>query len=636
MKKRTLIFSLLLLNCTVWAQDKLPSFGKIDKADLEMEDCDFDPGAEAFVLIDVGEISFSYFQNVGWASETYYRIRIKVLKEKGISTAQIKLRYRSKNNLEEISNVKGISYNLDANKNIEESDLEKKSIYETEIDKESTEISFALPNVRVATVFEYRYKLTRRSYSHIPSWIFQRRIPVRYSAYNVIVPEYFEFTIQSTLRQKMEREKTSEKGAWYILHNIAGLKDESYSSGREDYLQRVEFQLSGINAPGYYETVRNTWPKIIEELLQAEVFGGELKKNIRGTKDLEAQLNISHTQKEKIRVIYNYVQRNMQWNEEYGIASYDGVKNAWEKKNGSIADINFILIILLNDAGIKAKPLLISTKDHGAVNTFYPFLNEFNGVMAIVEDGEDRYIMNAADKFNPYNLVPYDVAFTNALVVDKNETGTIRLETGGKFSNNIFLTCSVDTSGKLEGQATMTSSGYARNIRMEAIKKKRLNEIFEDNDGITIKVDSATVNNELDELLPLEQKVNFSGGMQASGEYSLLPFNLFAGLGKNPFIAENRVMDIDFFYPKTYVVAGTYYLPDEFEVNELPKNTKMIMPDTSIVLIRLMQKDGNIISFRFSLTIHVFGYVADGYPYVKDFFKKMYAILDERVVLKKK
>ena len=73
-----------------------------------------------------------------------------------------------------------------------------------------TEISFALPNVRVGTVFEYRYKFTRKSYSHIPSWNFQQRIPVRYSAYNVIVPEYFEFTVQSTLRQKMEREsKTS-------------------------------------------------------------------------------------------------------------------------------------------------------------------------------------------------------------------------------------------------------------------------------------------------------------------------------------------------------------------------------------------------------------------------------------------
>ena len=95
-------------------------------------------------------------------------------------------------------------------------------------------------------------------------------------------------------------------------------------------------------------------------------------------------------------------------------------------------------------------------------------------------------------------------------------------------------------------------------------------------------------------------------------------------------------MDIDFHFPKSYVVTGTYYLPDGFIVDELPKNTKMIMPDTSIVLTRMMQKDGGIISFRFSLDIQVMGYAAESYPYVKEFFKKMYAILDERIVLKKK
>ena len=53
------IFSLLLVSVTN-AQDKIPSFGKIDKADLEMKDCDFDPGSEAFVLFDIGEIEVSY------------------------------------------------------------------------------------------------------------------------------------------------------------------------------------------------------------------------------------------------------------------------------------------------------------------------------------------------------------------------------------------------------------------------------------------------------------------------------------------------------------------------------------------------------------------------------------------------
>ena len=60
------------------------------------------------------------------------------------------------------------------------------------------------------------------------------------------------------------------------------------------------------------------------------------------------------------------------------------------------------------------------------------------------------------------------------------------------------------------------------------------------------------------------------------------------------------------------------------------------MPDTSITLTRMMQVEGNIISFRFTLDIKVTGYQAESYPYIKEFFKKMYSILDERIVLQKK
>lgn len=637
MKKLSLLLTCLWFFNLAGAQDKVPSFSKIDRADLEMKDCDFDPGAEVLVLIDFGEIAFSFVQNVGWVSESYYRVRIKVLKEKGVNRAQIKLRYRSKDRLEEISAVKGISFNLGTDGKIEESELGNKSVYEKLINKEVTEISFALPNVKVGTVFEYKYKLYRKSYSHIPDWSFQRSIPVRYSAYNVIVPEYFQFTTQAIARQSMEREtKNSDKGSWYIMHNIPGLKEEPYSSGRNSYLQRIEFQLSQINAPNYFENIRTTWPKIIEELLEAEVFGKAYKKNIKGTVELDGLLKHGLENKEKIRLIYNYVQRTMQWNEDYGFFTYDNIKEAWDKKNGSQAEINFILISLLKDAGIDARPLLISTKDNGTVNTVFPFVNQFNGVLVYVIDGNDTYILNAADKYNPFNLIPYDVLLTNALVVDKKDGGLVVLEADGKFNNNIFFTCAVESDGKLSGQATINSSGYARNVRMEASKKNRVKEIFEDNGSITIKVDSVSLNNEKDELLPLEQKAAFTGVVEKAGEYYLLPFNLFMGLGKNLFISDDRVMDIDFYYPRSYLITGTYYLPEDFAVSELPKNTKMIMPDTSIVLSRMMQLSGNILSFRFSLDIKAAGYTAEGYPYIKEFFKKMYAIMDERIVMKKK
>lgn len=636
MKKITGLLPLLLCVFISIAQDKIPAFGKIDKADLEMKDCDFDPGAEAIVLIDLGEIRFRYVRDIGWECEAEYRVRTKVLKASALNRAEIKMGYYSKNQYQNISNISGISYNLDAAGNVVETKLEKSAIFNKIIDKERAEVSFALPNVKPGTVFEYKYKMTRKSYSYIPSWNFQQRIPVKYSAYNIAIPEYFQFIVQSVVRQKMDKVDDKVKGSWYIMHNVPGLKDEPYSSGREGYLQKVEFQLSNINAPDYYEEVRTTWPKIIKELLEDEQFGGALKKNLKNTGDLDATLKTITSVKEKIRTVYNYVQSNMQWNDAYGIYSYEGIKEAWDKKNGSIADINFILIALLRDAGIDARPLLASTKDNGTINTVFPFLRQFNCALAYVQDGDDIFVMNAADKFNPFNLIPYDVLYTPALVVSKNDGGLVSLNSNKTFSNVIYFSASLDTEGKLSGSGTLNSYGYARNIRAATYKKNKLKAMLEDNEGITIKVDSLNLSNEKEELLPLEQKVHFSGNLQSSGDYYFLPYGLFTGIGKNPFIEEDRVMDIDFDYPKSYAITGAYVLPDNYVVNELPKNTKMILPDTSITLTRMTQQDGNVITYKFTLIFNTSGYTAESYPYIKEFFKQLYNILDERIVLKKK
>lgn len=638
MKRFGLTCCFLISVVFLHAQETVSAYGKIDKADLEMKDCSFDEGAEAMLLLDMGEIEFNYFKGSGWVSETSYRIRVKILKESAVSRGAIKLRYYSKNRREEITNVSGISYNLDANGKITESRLESGAVYDKAIDKDISEVSFAMPNVKAGTVFEYKYKMQRKSYSYIPSWNFQQTIPVRYSAYKVVIPEYFQFTVLVSKRQELEK-KTGDgptEGTWYIMRNIKGLKEEPYSSGKIDYMQRLDFQLASINAPGYYEEIRTTWPKIISELQEDEDFGQALKKELRGADDiLKTALSLQKTD-ERIRAIYNYVQRNMLWNHEYGIYSDRGIKEAWGKKSANITDINFILINLLKEAGIAAKPLLVSTKDHGAVSPVYPFLKRFNAVLAYVKEGNREYIMNAADKYNPFNLVPYDVINTNALLVDRSVETLMQLNGTDKFVNNIFLTGSVEPDGKISGQATLKNSGYSRNIRMSTYKANKLKEMIEDNEGITIKVDSFTVNNEDDELQPLEQVVSFSGTMQEGGGYFLLPYNLFTGLGKNPFVEEERVMAIDFRYPRSYVITGTYYLAEDFVVNELPKNTRLIMPDTSIILTRKVQESDHVISFRITLDLLYADYVVEGYPYIKDFFKKMYAILDERIALKKK
>ena len=86
--------------------------------------------------------------------------------------------------------------------------------------------------------------------------------------------------------------------------------------------------------------------------------------------------------------IHNYVRKNLSWNGDESIYSSNGIKYAWDKKTGNNADLNLIMIDLFREAGLKAYPIIASTKGNGTVNTQYPFLQQFNVTLAYVIIGD--------------------------------------------------------------------------------------------------------------------------------------------------------------------------------------------------------------------------------------------------------
>ncbi len=629
----------ILIAQLLQAQNKIEPYGKISKEDLEMKTCDFDPDASAYCLIDAGEVHYEV-NRFSINIVTRFRRRIKILKEEGNKRADIKIHYYSKDNYEQVSNISGIVYNLDASGNIITTKLEKSLIYDKKVDDKYSEISFAMPDVKPGSVIEYKYETSKKNYSDIDDWYFQEDIPVRYSGYNLIIPEYFVFSYKVIRRQPMEKfsGKRTEDGDWFVMRNIPSLKDEPYMSGYRDYLQRVDFQLAAINVPGESTiSYTTTWDKLSEELTESEAFGKQLRRNVSGTSALKTLLKDEKDDRKKMDIIYKFVQSNMSWNGNYARASYDGVKEAWDKKSGSVADINLLLVNLLKDNDVKAAPLLVSTRDNGRVNTLLPFLGQFNATYACAEANGQTFILNAADKYNPSSLIPYEVQFTDAFLVDRKNSRVINIEDlDKKLQHNVSLFMNIEKNGNVSGWASVASSDYGRNIRLKTYRDKDMKKFFSENEGIKLNVDSFNVTNDAVDTLPLMQKIYFNGTMQNSDDYSFLPYNLFSGIAKNPFIAEKRESDIDFGFKQSYSITGTYMVPEEFTVEELPKNIRMILPDTSIAVSRMSQYQNGVINFRVSVDFMRPQYLVEEYPGVKEVYKKIFALLNEQIVLKKK
>ncbi len=651
MKPLLLLIALCSLFSVVVAQKDIPSFGKVDKADLEMKDCDFDKNAEAVVLFDVGEVYCNINMNTSSNDPNFLKtefnrhVRIKILNNKGLDAANIKIRYISEKNLEDIRNLSAETINLDGAGNIIYTKVEKDAIFRKKINKRYSEVILTFPDVKAGSIIEYKFKDDAQWFYGVKNWYFQKAIPVKFSRYILDFPA--ELIVNATPKAVLpidikQHDKANRSIKTFSMTNVPALRDEAFITCDEDYLQQVTPMLVAADFPGTpRQSLVSNWPKIIKNLMEDEDFGVQLKKNIPRTSDLDAMLKEVTDPYKKMVIIHDYVKKNMQWDNSYGIWALDGVKSAWKDKKGTSGEINLILVNLLKDADLNAHPVLVSTRDNGRVNPSMADEDQFDKVMAYVKLNERVYVLDATDKYTPANLIPYDVLNSEGLVIEKIDTYQWGWQTlwneDQLFKNTTFINGMIDNKGMMSGSATVTSSQYSRYMRMAKLKegKEKFIEAWVNSDKKNITVDSLGFENEQTDSLPLIQHINFSQKVSSSGEYNYFNVNLFSGLDKNPFIADDRFSDIFYGAKQRYSITGSFTIPEGYQFDALPKNIKMIMPDSGIVFTRVLSANSNILSIRYSLEFMRPYYLYDEYPYFQEFYKKLFSLLNEQIVYKK-
>jgi Domain of Unknown Function with PDB structure (DUF3857) len=649
MKRQVFLLPLFFLTFSLAAQknkkgekDNIPAFGKVEKADLEMKECDFDDKAEAMVLLDEGQLD--YLAATGL--ELKRRVRIKILTDKGLEWANVHLSYLSDRNAQDINNIEAQTYNLDAAGNIVVTKVEKKLIYEKKLNKKYTEKVFTFPEVKVGSIIEYKFKHIRVG---LIDWYFQRSIPVKFSRFSLDFPSEIEILTTPYCYGKYEEKSETRYGRVtqsYTMTNEPAFRDEPFIINENYYRDRLETKLLAYPIYGRRESRVVDWLKVIKYLMEDEDFGVQIKKNIPRTAELDAMLKNMTDPYQKMKTIYKYVQDNMTWNEYLGIWASDGVKSAWKDKKGTVGEINLILVNLLKDADLNAYPVLVSTHANGVVNTGdagtyeSPGFNQFNKVMAYVKVNEKVYVLDAAQKETPAHLVPPDILMTEGMVIEKLETfewGWRSLWDKDHLSKNIIQTVgSIDEQGKMDGQITISSYDYARLSRLSAARKgkEKYTEKYLSEPGIAIE--DVSFENLDSDSLPLVQKIKFNHSLNSSGEYKHFSANILSGFGNNPFLADNRFSDIFFGANQTYLLLGNFTIPDGYELEALPKNMKMIMPDTSIIISRASQVNNNTLLTKIQLDFKKPYFTVDVYPELQEFYKHLYALLNEQFVIRKK
>jgi hypothetical protein len=631
----------------------LQPYGKISNEDLELKSCDFEKDANAMVLFAKSAV---YYDGVFNVVQEVHR-RFKVFNDNGKDVANIHVEFYGGDRSEFISDVQAETVNMVDGKP-EITKLDKKLIYTQHIDKVLDELVFTMPNVKAGSVFEYKYRWTTTSYSNFPDWDFQEKIPVRYSELDTEIPQMLSFKTYSHIREPYAKHTTSSSSGsmgsgenvdTYTIYkelrgmsNIHSLPDEPFMSSYTDNLESLTFQLTGVTPlGGFQKSSLDTWPKIGGALADADEFGSQLRRKLANEEDIINKAKALKTDEEKIAYLFNTVKNIMKWNGIDRFYTNDGTVNAWENKTGNSTEINLILFHLLKKSGVKGYPMIVSTREHGKVNPYNPYLYQFNrAVVYIPVDSTKQYILDATGKYNTYNVIPGNLLNSSGFYIDKDQNtyDILFLQKADPVRQVTLITAEIKPDGKMSGTVQLNSFSYNRISAVKSYKtdgEEKYIKALTDGDN-DLKITSLKFDNMEVDTLPLTQNIQFNLDLTGSDEnYIYFKPNLFASNFKNDFLSENRYTDIDFGYQSNDAINGTYKIPTGYKVDAMPKSVSMAMTDKSIVFKRMVAEQEGSVVIRYVLYFKKSIYFKEDYPEIHDFFKKLNEMMNEQIVLKK-
>ncbi|WP_299209221.1 DUF3857 domain-containing protein [uncultured Dokdonia sp.] len=423
-------YVLLLVSFVVFQQSIVAQnykFGKVSEEELAATSHKSDPEANAAILYRNTDTKFNYTQDGGFVVITEHQERIKIYNKDGYDFANQEVRmYQGTSEEETVTSLKAVTYNLIDGK-IEESKLQNKGIFEEEKSKNWTIKKFTMPDIQDGSIIEFKYTFTSPFYTTINEFRFQESIPVDKVEMRFFAPEYLMYRTHGkggiplglkteqkarTIRYRYERQALAratevergtreldltENGYIVNLENLPALKEEPFAGNLNNYISALQFELSYTKFPNsevrYYAT---SWEDVATKIYKSDNFGKELEITKYFKEDIDALLSGVATSKERMIKVFDFVKSKMTWNEYYGVYTDKGVKKAYADGLGNVADINLMLVAMLNYAGVETNPILLSTKANGI--PFFPTRTGFNYVIAGAVLDNRLFLLDGVDK----------------------------------------------------------------------------------------------------------------------------------------------------------------------------------------------------------------------------------------------
>lgn len=652
MKQSFIVMITLLISITIsYGQSNNYEYGKISQEEFDLKSYPEDKDAEAVVLFDIGK---SYFIQTDYGFEVVYErhTRLKVFSNAGVKWGEIVIPYYQEGNVfENITDLKGTTYNPDEVTYVKKTELNTKNSYDEELDNNWKLKKFAMPDVKSGSIIEYSYKIYSGYIFNLRDWEFQWEIPVLYSKYTVSMIPFYEYTWllqgKNAFDEKKSYVENNEQhfaGVTYknyvnefVMKNVPAFNDEEFITSKNDFILKIDFQLSKISHPnGSSTNVVNTWEEMIKDLLKDNDFGKYIEKSEKlATKNPEIQkIRALPDVEEKFNAVVDYAKNNYKWNGYNSKYASKSASDFEKQKTGNSADINLYTIGLLRSVGVPVMPVVVSTREHGRIKYDYPYLHFFNDVVFFVDVNNKKIVSDATEPMCLNSLVPERCVNNKGLIVDKDKVDWLSMETS-VVSNNITNISMSINNNQIDAQITKIGTEY-ESVKYkdmfgedkEKIKKYFKSQIYEISDTSIKFINSKNTNK--------SYAFNFNVENNPEIINDKMYINPFLGLSlsENPLKKQEREYPIDMTYPRRTIFITSVSIPEGWQINFLPDN-KHIENDLFALDYYITHADDGIrISFSYFFKKSV--YSENHYLLIKSYFNDIVNKGNDKIVLSKK
>jgi len=426
-QKNILFIILITVGFKTFSQTDFMKFGKIDSAEYFTK-YPADTSVSAIVLGEWTSITYNNFKQ-----NTDYHIRIKVLNESALHYGDLKILYPF---LGDVTRIKGITYNYE-NGNIVKYELTPENIYTTKVVENRYIKSFALPKIKKGSVIEYEYY--KEEDSIVTYCNFQKEIPVFKSVYTIEIPSFFNYSLVCEHCEKTKNlveYKNGDKASGFInsikkltwiATDIPPFYSEPFLKNKLDNRVRVELELNGKYVNRQLVPFPRTYPEYCNSLLKYNFIYSNLDKQKYLNDDLKALYVNEDTTLNNVKTIYDYMKNRFMCDGKCTIQPDVKLKESYDLKKGSIADVNLNLLMMLREAHFECYPVFLSTRDNKKIYKDKLLTHRFNYVIVCVFLDGKQYFLDASNPLYIFDKLPLKCLNESGLLVKKDSNNWLDL-----------------------------------------------------------------------------------------------------------------------------------------------------------------------------------------------------------------